>query len=577
MSMPPLPEGFVLQDAGPPPRHPGFVFENPSAQQAEEEAAAMPVQNPNRFRSRVAKPQLSAPDLSTEGMRQALEPAPNTVYGSVLPLGRRLDEAGQPVGGPFLTMPGMIRSPLLGLLDIGQGRYQTDETGTRILPTENTLAALMGAAGVSPAYRGSLVPRARQQEAAATPEPPIAPEAPMARAPEPVPPVAQQVEAPRPAPQSVGAAATPEAQAAMSAPETLAARTQAELRDIFTPPRPGDATEYVPGVGLTRAELELSPSASREAKVLRMQAPERFAELDRQRADAYASYFDNLAGSETLLNRARMEREAQGMPILNRVFANAKNAWPQPIVDKIDDILSSAQGKRSLVASELKGIRSRVVNDDGTLESNPALLYGVRQHINDKLSKDAKILTPLIKLAEKDMIEVQGVIDEVIEQAAPGFRIFLEFWNQASRPIDVMEELLAARTQLFKGSDRRVAFHDFDRVMKGWALERGAPGANPAKSFTDEQWQQLMGMWRSLQRTAEEQRLARTPGSDTTQTFYDLGKAALKGVGHTAGVVTMNPLVNIATHVGGRTFDDWQKNRSLNRMFNVEAKPPPAD
>ncbi|NBT33202.1 MAG: hypothetical protein EBT13_15230, partial [Rhodobacteraceae bacterium] len=192
---------------------------------------------------------------------------------------------------------------------------------------------------------------------------------------------------------------------------------------------------------------------------------------------------------------------------------------------------------------------------------------------NDKLSAESKTLTPLIKLAEKDMLEVRSEIDRAIEQAAPGFTQFLRFWEEASRPIDVMEEMLAARKQIFKGSDRHVAFHDFDRVMKGWASERGAPGANAAKSFTDDQWQKLMNMWRSLQRTAEAERLARAPGSDTAQNLFDFGRKAATVAGHVFGAATLNPLMNVATAVGGRMVKDWRTDRQVNKMLNVPTRP----
>ena len=601
MGIPPLPPGFVLDSGGssqpPPPLPPGFVMENPTQAQAETEAAAMPVQNPNRFRARAPHPQLQLPDLSTDAMRAALEPRADTAYGTVLPLASRLDASGQPTGAPFLTLPGMVRGPLLGALDIGQGRYMTNEAGTTMQPTENALLALGLAAGISPAYRsGAAIAQTAEQGAPlAAPYARNGPTQPQSMAPA-APPMAARVEqaapdavpppvtaetpapwAPRtaepPAPQSVGAAATPGQVAELSPREALAMRTQAEMQDIFTPPRPGDVTEYVPGVGLTRAEVELTPTASREAKVLRIQKPERFADLDRQRSDAYANFFDDMAGSETLVMRAKEARESQGMPLLNRAFANAKAVWTAPVLEKIDQILSSADGKRSLIASELKAIRSRIIDEDGKLETNPALLYGVRQHINDKLSAESKTLTPLIKLAEKDMLEVRSEIDRAIEQAAPGFTQFLRFWEEASRPIDVMEEMLAARKQIFKGSDRHVAFHDFDRVMKGWASERGAPGANAAKSFTDDQWQKLMNMWRSLQRTAEAERLARAPGSDTAQNLFDLGrKAAIVG-GHVFGAATLNPLMNVATAVGGRMVRDWRTDRQLNKMLDVPTRP----
>lgn len=601
MDIPPLPSGFVLDSGGssqpPPPLPPGFVMDNPTQAQAEAEAAAMPVQNPNRFRARAPHPQPQLPDLSTDAMRAALEPRADTAYGTVLPLASRLDASGQPTGAPFLTLPGMVRGPLLGALDIGQGRYLTNEAGTTMQPTENALLALGLAAGVSPAFRsGAAIAQTAEHGAPLAalyarnrPPPPqsMAPAAaPMAAqvaqaAPDAVPPpVAAEAPAPLaprmaepPGPQSVGAAATPGQVAELSSREALAMRTQAEMQDIFTPPRPGDFTEYVPGVGLTRAEVELSPPISRDAKILRMQKPERFADLDRRRADAYANFYDDMAGSETLVMRAMEDRDKQTAALLKSAFNSKTTADASPVLTRIDEILASPDGKRNVVVRELNSVRDQLVDKKGNLETDPELLYGVRKHINDRLSREAGAEEPQVKLAAARLLELRQELDQAIEQAAPGFRQYIERYAESSRPIDAAQALLDARGRIFKGSDRHVAFHDFDRVMKDWASDRAAPGANAAKSLTDDQWQRLMNMWRSLQRTAEAERLARAPGSDTAQNLFDFGRKAATVAGHVFGAATLNPLMNMAAAVGGKMVKDWRIDRQLNKMLNLQPRP----
>jgi hypothetical protein len=600
MALPPLPPGFVLDQtgaSGPPPLPPGFVLDNPTQSQANAEAAAMPLQNPSRFAARAPHRQLQAPDLSVDAMRQALEPEPNTRYATILPLGTRTDQSGEPTGAPFLTLPDLIRGPLLGALDIGQGRYLTNDTGTVMRPTENTLLALGMAAGISPAYRSgraiaetsahgaplaSLYARNRPAPPPVAPAGGVAPvvaaetQAPVVGAAERFPVATQPPPGAPPAgPQSVGAAATPGSAATMTAREAQAARTTAEATDIFAPPMAGDATEYVPGVGLTRAELELTPTVSREAKALRTLKPERFAELDRARAEAYATYYDDMATSETLVLRAKEARDRQASDLLDAAFKQKTQADAAPVAARIEEMLKGPEGKRGVVSTELRSVLDRLTDSKGKLETDVEQLYGVRKHINDRLSREAGATEPQVKLASSRLLEIRREIDAAIEQAAPGFRDYLQFYAEASRPIDAAEELLAAKARVFKGADRHVAFADFDRVMKDWASDRAADGANAAKSFTDEQWRKLMDMWRSLQRTAEAERLARAQGSDTAQNAVDLGRMAVKATG-LAGAATMNPLIALVSAVGGKAVSEYKTNKALNRMMDVSTRPPPA-
>lgn len=670
---PELPPGFVMDaspaSGGAPPLPPGFVVDGAAEAAPDPESIKMP----QRFQSRIAKPTLRLPDrVTNEDMRSALEPRPDTAYGEVLPLARRKDAEGNPTGAPFLTLPGIARNALLGMMDIGEGRYLTDDTG-KMVPTQNSLMALTLGAGVTPAYRtgGQIAdvaahgaplsdlytrryPGANRPNAAPPgvtpqvssvaadavhvgfPEPVVPP--PMSPVPVPVdfvrpaegpvssiysrppavpvvspapipvdipargpsspvpipiegfggssanrliqiarggPPAAAEIEprAVTAAPRSAGAAATPRERTNMTPAETLAERTRAEKQDLMAPPAPGDRTEYVPGVKPTLQEIELSPSVSREAKTLRMERPEPFAAIDRERADAYAKFYDDLAGTETLVLRAKEARDAQAAKSLQGAWAAKSDADTTALRGRIDDMLKGPEGRRSVVERELETVLGKLSTRDGKPITDPEMLYGVRKHINDRLSREVGTTDQEVKLARSVLMDVRKELDGAIEAAAPGFSEYLASYAEASRPINVMEELLAARPRIFKGADRHVAFHDFDRVMKDWVSDRAAAGSNAAKNIPDEQWQQLMGMWRSLQRSAEADRLARAPGSDTTQNLLDLAKRGAVGAAHVAGVATMNPLLNVATHVIAKAANERRLNNKLKRFLAPKDTP----
>jgi hypothetical protein len=110
-------------------------------------------------------PGTPGPSMTLDDVRKVLEPDPNKVYGSP-PIEGSTASAIAGGGGrvaasmfsPFarnpqtgetnLTLPPAIRNPLLGALDVLQGRYSVGESGNplTVQPTPNTLALASGAA-----------------------------------------------------------------------------------------------------------------------------------------------------------------------------------------------------------------------------------------------------------------------------------------------------------------------------------------------------------------------------------------------------------------------------------------------
>ena len=174
---PPLPPGFVLNEAlpvppippsggegGHPPLPPGFVLNEalpvppiPPEGGAPVDADGVEIDygpGPQSRTSRLALP-------TTDRLREILQPAPNARYGGMWPIARDVDEAGNPVGNPRLAMPDMIRNPLIGMLDIGQvvgsggtkGPVRLDDTGNPLSmrPTTQAIEAMWAGALGTPA------------------------------------------------------------------------------------------------------------------------------------------------------------------------------------------------------------------------------------------------------------------------------------------------------------------------------------------------------------------------------------------------------------------------------------------
>lgn len=352
-------------------------------------------------------------------------------------------------------------------------------------------------------------------------------------------------------PESVGAATTPGEATGMTAAEAAAARAQGDRYQMMDTARPGDVTEYVPGVKPTLAEVELTPAAARTEKQLRMEQPQQFVDRAQNEAAAYQDYYNNLAGSPTMTLRMREARAAQAERDLAAAWKDKMPADIRPVEERIAAIIDGPDGRRPLVRREVGGLLDELRDAKGKAITDPEILYGVRKSIDDMISKEAQREKPLNKRVEALLLDVKAELDNVIEAAAPGFRQYLANYAEASKPIDVSTLMQDAADKLFSGAGRSVTFHRFDRFMRDLASDRAASGVNPAKSIDEATWDQLIAMHRSLQRTQTALDLAKAPGSDTAQNIYDRAKLwGVRGVAHGIAAMTApvvgNALIPIA-------------------------------
>jgi len=477
-----------------------------------------------------------------------------------------------------LSLSGMLKSTLLGVMDIGQGRVKMNESGNplSIRLTDPSLDALGLGAGISPAAgtgravaqmaeHGSLLSDLYARNRYTPPS--LPPSAPSSVLPPSLPPAGAPIPEMRitSEPQSLSAAGTPSAMVEMAPREAAASRATGERSQMMDTPIPGDTTEYVPGVLPTKAEIEQNAAVSREAKSLRLDHPQAIADRELHNAERYYDYFSDVAGTPTIANRAIEARAEQATKDLKATWANKGEADIQPVFDVAAGIKSGPDGRRPLVRSTLDSVTGELTNADGKHITDPEMLYGVRKHIDDLLSKEAQREKPLNKRAEAALMAVKDALDLSIEAAAPGFKQYLANFANASKPIDVMELLQEAVPKLFQGPSRTVAFHRFDRFMKDIASDRAAPGINQAKSIPDDVWEKLVAMHKSLQRSAAAEQLARAPGSDTVQNAYDVAKRIGMPLAHVvAGTTIPFGVGNLLVNAASKHFDT---KASLSRLL----------
>ena len=327
------------------------------------------------------------------------------------------------------------------------------------------------------------------------------------------------------------AAASPE-EAAVSRREMIAQRATAEAQKLYEAQPVGrDTTDYIPGVNPTEAQMVQTARAARNEKLLESEMPDGFRERRAENNDARVSYFQDMAGTPTLLRRAEEARTLQAEADLRAAWANKTAADTSPVRERAAAILESEDGRRPAVRAAVNSVIDQMTAADGKPITDPQLLYGVRKHIDDMLSREAARDTPLAQRAKAQLLELKKALDGVIEPAAPGFRQYLTNFAEASRPIDEMETLqgyLSGKSLL--DSRNQMTYSGVQRMMRDIVADRMGNDINPAHSITDETMAKLWALRDDLRRVATADDLAKARGSDTFQNFMDFVKeGASKG------------------------------------------------
>jgi hypothetical protein len=387
-----------------------------------------------------------------------------------------------------------------------------------------------------------------------------------------------------PRPNSVGAAATPTEMANMAPREAQAYRNVAETNKLIEPQPIGrDTNRYVPGVEPTMAHMEQNANVSREAKMLESQIPEEAKTIAKEHNEARQAHFAQLAGSDVDVNNAIAARSAQAERDLTLTWGNKTEANPQPVMDVADQILKSPDGIRPVVKNAVKSVVDAMTDKDGNAITDPEMLYGVRKHIDDLLSKEAAADNPMNIRAAANLRAMKDSLDGVIEQAAPGFAKYRENFANASRPIDTMQALQKYEPKIID-SQGRIQLSRVQSMMKDIVNSRKSEGINEFKSIPDEAMNQLFALRDDLRRVASADELAKAKGSDTAQNFGDMAKGVLKAGGTAALHVGANALMPVAGSFVVNKLGDIRDNlnaKSAQRKMQVRAsemlRPSPAN
>lgn len=223
---------------------------------------------------------------------------------------------------------------------------------------------------------------------------------------------------------------------------------------------------------------------------------------------------------DTLTNAPGATTDAGLWDARDALIAAQKGATPADTLARLNG-LSSPNPTFQTAIDQAKA----TVANAGGLQTDAGQLWGIRKSINDQLSPLAANAGSDAQLAASELQAIKGHLDTAIEGAAPGFKVGMDAYAAASRPIDAMQYL---QSRNFTAADGTITMAKVKGVLDDIAKQRALPGARDAKSLPQSTVDGLQGLYDDLLRQ-NQSRLGMQPGSNTFQQLATSG--AMSGLG----------------------------------------------
>ena len=484
----------------------------------------------------------------------ALQPAPGTTYGTVLPFAK--DEK---TGDLRLALPNALRDPLLGLMQTpSEATTWNPATGTYGLSPEAAAVVPFAAGGLRFGGREPVPPGLAAREAPLSPEfkaNALTPEARTAAVTEPAAPVSQtgvSVTPPQAPPSAAPGTAQPAG--AQITTEPLPPKTQTErVRDLEKAvnqtaedragPQMRDDTAYVPGIPPRRlAGRDFSDPVNALDEKMAIGSDKAFRKeitaQDRDRNQGMVDLLRTDAQDAPALDRAHDAR-SQVSPAAMGVFEGEQPTNAASLVAKIDKLLSGPEGKQKAVRSTLKDVRDSLFDSDGNLETMPSRLYGARKNLTDLLKKGVRGTGDVaddVRASKHFLEDLLPDFDETITKGAGRFTEYLKAWSELSKPIDQLEFLQQYQTGAKKLTNDTgyLQPNKVQKMLDDIHQANKAKGVNKGKSLTDEQIANIEAVRNELAAQQLQDRMALVKGSDT---FQQLNRAGETGAGSVGSLI----------------------------------------
>lgn len=300
-----------------------------------------------------------------------------------------------------------------------------------------------------------------------------------------------------------------------SGQEKIAGRV---LRDQSTDPMRAQANlaaskDIVPGSTPTSGAASKDIGLLALEKGLRSQAPARFGNRLSEQNLARQSILDEISGTKADIAAAQTARSATTTPMREQALASTAKAPTEVVTQHIDDVLQSPSGKRDVVAGALKWARGKLEGVD-----DAASLYEIRKDVGDAMAGKLGGDESKFKLARKELMQVQAVLDDAIEAAAPGFKAYLQRYKELSKPINQMEVLQEIRRRSTLAAPDISTGRDFLSQARFKGAINLAAQKGKLNALTADQLKTLNAVATDLDLGAAFTNSAvRAPGSDTFQ------------------------------------------------------------
>lgn len=536
--------------------------------------------------------------MSYQGISNALQPAPNTTYGSILPFAR--DNA---TGAIRPAMPTSLRNLAQGAVDLGQGptsgtvtpkaqealasviapalmKSPAAGTGAAIAATAGDTTAplsymdrasvanarniddiatqnqLQAQAPLSPEFKanpGVTGPQTVTQPGPVSANPAVNPLS-GATPPRPANPLSSNAAA-APAPPEITAPTSESAEYA-AIPDKLppapllppltqgAADSRAdELINHFSTRKGVSPTppNLIPGFMPTLAQKTADPGLATLERGMQSVNPGPFQLRNEANQAVMQSFLQNLTKDPEDIATASAARAAATTPLRDAAFENKAPVDPSPVESMGNAILGSPEGKRDAIQSTVGDVMNRLhVNNDPTqpLETDPEMLYGVRKHINDMLDPVAQRDKPQYQQAASQLIGLRGALDDQIEEGAPGFKNYISTFAQQSKPIDQMRYLQSLNLTDANGN---LSLPSVAKAVKTVIKQRALPGVQNSTAVSDDQLAALTQL-RDTLRAQGSSATGKALGSNTFQNLATNSRV---------GAVTGNPLIQLGLTAAG--------------------------
>lgn len=284
------------------------------------------------------------------------------------------------------------------------------------------------------------------------------------------------------------------------------------LQDFAGSPLSVGAHEIVPGSTPTLAEATGNANIATLQRSARDLNPQPFTALEAKNSQARSDLLDKHAGTSQDVDAAQASLDAQAKNVVSTIFKPGQKVDTAPVVSEIDNILEGPGGKRTAVQGALTKLRTKLVNKDGSLESDPETVYNsARKEIGDMLS--GKSDSKADQAASRELMNVRDVLDERMTKAVPGFDSYLSDYSSAAKPIEAAKYLQGLN---LKDAQGNITLAKAQSALNSIAKQRQAGGVNPAKSLTQDHIDALTSIRDDLLRKANVEK-GKSIGSPTVQ------------------------------------------------------------